>query len=366
MTDEFVRRTGKIFTCGDFPDKGFSLNEQEARAAVDAFKPVFVDLEHTSTVLDSRLGTLESVAMHADGTSLVGTVALPRWLDDLLDDGTRKVSATWDKATKQLRGLAIVNSPRIADAALFAAFSATDEGQRLVEIESEFAGKRHSQADQDRLNAIAEHAVALGADYPSKGQAKMSKEHDMDDAKKIGVFDTLKALFVGGDIAVPPVAAIPPAGAKEQVPMSTTTPTTAEFAAMQAELQALKEGSARDTAGRIAAEAAHFAQDMLTARRITPAMKPAVEALFARALTDDAQDGATVTFARTDGEKVEGDRAAVLRAVFAASPEHKWLGEAVPKGDLIVLSNDGDKPADPLADAVASAQLYAKKTNGTT
>lgn len=348
---EYVLRSGKVFECGDYPDKGFSLSADEARAAVAAFVPCDNDIEHRQSILDKKLGQLRSVEMGADGKSLLGVVAIPRWLHEAIGDAPLKTSLAFDRTTKRIAKNGLVLTPRVTDAALFGAYAS-------------FAGKRHSQADQDRLNAIAEHAVALGADHPRKGQAKMSQSND-----SVSVLDAIKALVTGRDTtpagalgAAPAIAAVTP---KEHVPMSTTTPTTAEFAAMQAELQALKEGSARDTAGRIAAEAAHFAQDMLTARRITPAMKPAVEALFACALTDDAQDGATVTFARTDGEKVEGDRAAVLRAVFAASPEHKWLGEAVPKGDLIVLSNDGDKPADPVAQAAADATAWAKRNNGT-
>lgn len=343
---DYVLRSGKVFEVGDYPDKGFSLSTEEARQSVASFTPVPNDIEHRPSILDGKLGELRTVALSGDGKSLIGTVAIPKWLHESIGDAPLKTSLAFDRATKRIAKNGLVLTPRVTDAALFGAYA-------------EFAGKRHSQADQDRLNAIAEHAVALGADHPPKGQAKMSQSND-----SVSVLDAIKALVTGRDTTpvAPATAAVTP---KEHVPMSTTTPTTAEFAAMQAELQALKEGSARDTAGRIAAEAAHFAQDMLTARRITPAMKPAVEALFARALTDDAQDGATVTFARTDGEKVEGNRAAVLRAVFAASPEHKWLGEAVPKGDLIVLSNDGDKPADPLAQAAADATAWAHRENGT-
>lgn len=58
---EHVRRVGKIFECGDYPDKAFSLTEEEATAAAAAFTPVPLDLEHLPTVLDGKLGRLVSV-----------------------------------------------------------------------------------------------------------------------------------------------------------------------------------------------------------------------------------------------------------------------------------------------------------------
>jgi hypothetical protein len=118
-----VFRPATIFTAGDYPDKNFSLSPTELLAAASTFaSPIDVDLEHRTTPLDGHLGQLVAVEAEPDGSKLHGIVKYPRWLNSILPNP--KLSATWDRASKKLVGLALVNQPRIADAALFAAFSA--------------------------------------------------------------------------------------------------------------------------------------------------------------------------------------------------------------------------------------------------
>jgi hypothetical protein len=75
-----------------------------------------------------------SVQANDDGGELHGTVALPKWLDDTIGAAERKVSATWDRATKRLTGLALVLNPRVSDAALFASFSGS-QGRATAETQ---------------------------------------------------------------------------------------------------------------------------------------------------------------------------------------------------------------------------------------
>ena len=123
---EYVLRTGKIFEAGDYKDKNFQISPEELLEAIDDFRPVDLDLEHMPTILDGKLGKLEAVALGDNGWDLIGTVRLPKWLDSQLGDGERKVSATWDRETKKLTKLALVRNPRVADAALMAAFAANE------------------------------------------------------------------------------------------------------------------------------------------------------------------------------------------------------------------------------------------------
>lgn len=118
-----VLRSGLLFRCGRYDDKSFSLDKSELAAAVRNFKPVPIDLEHVPTILSEKqaLGTLQEVATTPDGLNLIGTACLPRWLHDLMGSEPLKVSTTWDRATKRIRGLALVREPRITDAALFSA-----------------------------------------------------------------------------------------------------------------------------------------------------------------------------------------------------------------------------------------------------
>lgn len=116
-------RVGKIFECGEYPDKNFSLNEQEMQNAISAFSPVPIDLEHTPTILNGNLGMLESV--FNVGKELFGKVTIPDWLSNLLGNEPVNVSATWDRVNKTLVGLSLVLQGRVTDAQLQAAFGNT-------------------------------------------------------------------------------------------------------------------------------------------------------------------------------------------------------------------------------------------------
>ena len=146
-------RNAKIFQVGDYPDKNFSLTLAEAQEAAKSFIPVPVDLEHMPTVLSGKLGHLERLEVGDDG-QIFGSVSLPTWLNDALGDAMCNVSATWDRATKKLKGIALVTNPRISDAALMSAFVAT------------FEGRRNSEADLRSLQAAHDHLHALGAECP--------------------------------------------------------------------------------------------------------------------------------------------------------------------------------------------------------
>jgi hypothetical protein len=234
---DHVRRAGKIFECGDYPDKDFSLTEEEAAAAAAAFTPVPLDLEHLPTVLDNKLGRLVSV--EARGKELYGTVEMPDWLDSLLDDDSRRVSATWDRATKTLRGLALVRTPRITDAALYSAFS-------------EFAGRRHSAQDLADLQTIHDLVTGQGAvcaprpayyhtdnPPPISGKEELPTMNE-DQQKNLAqhIADGISRFFGGGkpDAPTTPAAA---AATPAPAPVAPTPAAPAGFSA--AEFAALKE-----------------------------------------------------------------------------------------------------------------------------
>jgi hypothetical protein len=171
---EYVIRRGKIFEGGDFPDKSLFMTPAELAAAVAAFSPVPIDLAHTSTVLDGQLGELRSVEVGADGWTLFGSVALPAWLDPLLESTGRKVSATWNRLTKRLEGLALVQFPRIEDAALMAAFAAaaphtTREGQQVVQTVHDLTAKGGAVCSPANPNGTKEYSSSY---FVSSGESK--------------------------------------------------------------------------------------------------------------------------------------------------------------------------------------------------
>lgn len=188
--DGWVYRTGKIFEAGQYKDKKFEISPEELCEAIADFKPVDLDLEHMPTILDGKLGRLEAVALGADGWSLIGTVKLPKWLDEQLGDADRKVSATWDRATKRLNKLALVRNPRVKDAAVMAAFVAhefSDSVEDATEdelataltslLEEKFSSK--TWAGKDLLQSIHDMTSRSGA-------VCMENEKEFNEAKEAG------------------------------------------------------------------------------------------------------------------------------------------------------------------------------------
>lgn len=341
---DYVLRTGKIFECGNYADKNFSLTPAEAQAAVAAFAPVPNDLEHRPSILDGKLGHLQAVEMAADGLSLVGTVAIPKWLHETIGDAPLKASLAFDRTTKRIAKNGLVLDPRVADSALFGAYA-------------EFAGRRHSAGDQSTIQAIHDHAVKAGADC---APAKMSEPE-----KALTFWETARAFFTGQDLITPPPAAQPPARAEEHVPMSTTTPAAPQETANE---KALREEVERLRRKDIERDAAIFSRDLFDARRALPAEVPILTAIFAQALADDRADAALVTFAATDGTEQKVSRVDAVKALFAARPVHMLTAETVGNPNFVVLSaasGDKDDP-DGTKAAAASATAWAERANGTT
>lgn len=161
---KFVYKTGLIFREGKYEDKKFSLNKDELKRAVENFRPVPLDIEHAPSFLDGKLGTLEAVKLSDDGSELYGTAKIPVQIAELVGNDPLKVSCTWKRTDKSLAKLAVVRNPRIDDAALFAAFSKTFEG------------------DENMKNEIKKIFDGITADFGTKtydGKWVIQNIHDM-------------------------------------------------------------------------------------------------------------------------------------------------------------------------------------------
>lgn len=193
--DALVYRPAKVFRAGDYPDKNFSLTPTELRAAAAKFdQPINVDLEHTATPLDGHLGKLVAVEASDDGSKLQGILAVPRWLNDILPNA--KLSATWDRASKTLVGLALVRNPRVSDAALFTAFSVDQvlHGKQNVEdlakLEVLFQDEEDEADDEESVTATiataasAAEAAGFADSDGDDDDDSDSGDDDSDDKKK--------------------------------------------------------------------------------------------------------------------------------------------------------------------------------------
>lgn len=198
--EKMVVKYGKIFQAGDYPDKKFKLTAEELPTTVSKFaSPVPLDLTHKKTVarLDAKLGSLTQIAAGKNG-QLYGRVEIPEWLDNLVgkdDEGNPipfGVSCAFGK-DKSIVKLAITDTPRVQDAAVFAAFSeahpeeelgTTELAEEVIvvdggEVDDEF--KRFSENPADiPVSLLVEFAAEFARKHnTSEGQSVLQQIHDV-------------------------------------------------------------------------------------------------------------------------------------------------------------------------------------------
>lgn len=301
---DWVELHGKVFECGTYPDRAFSLSEADADAAIAAFAPVPLELEHffsrdQRSIFDGKLGQL--MALWRDGATLVGRVRVPAFVAACWREAGNKISAVWDIPSKRLVRAGLVLDPYITDAQLSAQFAA-------------FAAQHN----------------------PKESQPMSWKDKIMEALR--GVPD---------DFEPPATEALtPPVGVVETTLTVPAVDTAAQFAAQQ---QALETARAA-----FAAERATFARDqywhraetvvdrLITERRVRPAEdqpnadgQRALVALFAQALADDA--GGTALFGQTGGTRFT----ALEAAYTTREPLAEFAGEQLP---VVTLPTGPDKP----------------------
>jgi hypothetical protein len=291
---DMVLRTGKSFEIGNWPDKAFSLNEEEADDAIAHFEKASLNIEHAPSILDGLLGNVSRV--WREGKEIMAEWSIPKSLHELLKGQPIKVSTEWETNTagkKRLTGCALVTQPRIRDAVMMTAFSMSEDAalkeQILETMLTEFARPKkekpttlhasmaiqeahdhaarhgalcsdgdakmsstsHESVDftmkheQKSLQAIHDSAVTGGATCPSSNltyYTDTTQENPMtEDEKKPSLWDRFRAFFASEGIDVPteitpPVTEdpiTPPVATEEEVTQ------TAEFQANQTEIARL-------------------------------------------------------------------------------------------------------------------------------
>ena len=309
-----ILRTGKLFATGDYPDKNFSLTDEEMSAAVAAFMPVRNNLEHKPTILDGQLGELRSVECR--GSELFGTVAVPAWLNTLLGSDPLKASLEWTRDTKQIVGNALVLNPRVADAHLVAAFTAAQNPPE----------KEHPMGLLDKLKALFS-----GDKAPTE--------------------DEVKAVFTA-EVSLPKVEEKP-----TPTPPATFTADPAQAAAIVGLQKRL-----------LTSEAEAWFNAALADQRCFPSQKADLIAAFCQAAQGD--NAGTVCFSE-EGVLREGHGLAALKKAVSLYPQHGLTTErieaAVASGKLVTMSMGGDKPfvptpEKPFASDADKAALIGKGT----
>lgn len=357
-TEDWVYRTGKLFEVGDFPDKHFSMSEAEMDAAIEAFALCPVDLEHTKTPLSGKLGQVECI--WREGNALFGEVAIPRWLDSALEGTGRKVSATWDRATKRLKAVALVVSPRVPDAALMSAYAAfntrhdTPQGQAAMQALHDCAAsygatcktgnvQMHSRHEVAGIQAMHDLACQHGARCAAVSRGGIPSGGPRGIQSSGGVhmhMDSLKFWKTGGrrfreEARIEGITSVPDeevfsalAEAEEDERAAVRAEMAAEFSARIASAEA-KERAAQEalfaaTAQRLQGEAAAFADGLIAGNKLMPAEREGLIGALTQAGMDDAAHG-TVNFSSGAG----GSRVEQLRALYQARPAHTLTQEQI-------------------------------------
>ena len=292
--DGMVLRTGKIFEAGEYPDKDFSLTEQEMTDAAVNFTPVQNDIEHKPSILSGKIGGLRSVSVK--GKELFGTVAIPKWLNDAVGANPIKVSLAWAKDKKRIVGNALVLNPSVSDAQIVAAFSASNnvnDGGSTVQKPKWY----------DNLTAL----------FKRKELPEELKDFDPENVK-----------FADDDESPKPEAR--PA---QEAPKADDS---AKFAAIDAR-NSILEGKL------VESEAEKFFSQACAEGKAFPAEKDSLVAMFKQAVLDD--NAGQVCFSES-GSLKEGTRAQALRISITARPKHNLTSEqlaGVDMADLVVMSS---------------------------
>lgn len=319
-TDDFVIVRGKIFEAGEYPDKNFSITEEELADAVANFKPVPVDYSHVEGPLDGKLGEMRTVSLDPNNRRIaLGEVAIPKWLDKVMGPAGRKVSCTWNRATKQIEKLALVNQPRIADAVLYAAFVDDQLEKFKANEEALFEGKRNSASDKQTIQKLHDHTVSLGAEC-SGDNVQYS-----DDPQPNPISDNKELEKV-----------------MNEENKTIDFKDSAEFKAQASEIEQMKAEMERMKAEKRHSDAVNTVEALLREGKAVPAERIALVAAFELAATDDAKNPVKVTFG--EGEGQEGSRTDALKAVYAARPAHVLFGESVPVGGSVLFTQETPDP----------------------
>lgn len=424
---DMVLRTGKLWEAGDYPDKDFEMTPEENWAAVEAFgEALDVDLEHVPTILNGHLGKLQEVRLSDDGTEIEGTLAIPKWLNDVVGEEPLKVSCTWNREQKTLDGLALVMKPRVSDAAVMSAFAAFTETQ--------FAGKRHdTPSGQSLLQMMHDDAARAGAKCSRSNTADMARcserntvdmhsGHELEGIQaihdvtvkhgamcrslsmagpnqttgyypgfsqgsagdrsptsagpggvKMTLLDRVKQALgsaASTEVTDEPAGGAAGAGAGAGAAAATETKPADMSAGQPANqpdprVQALEEQVARMQRESIEKDAVAFATGLVRDGKATPAEAAKIAANFTQAAVDDAAHATKVTF----GEGQQGTRLDAFKAMMDARPANKLQADTLRSGD--VLFNQQHTPGlNPGADAAATqdklkaeAEAYAKSVN---
>lgn len=308
--DGSVVRTGKVFEAGDFPDKNVQFDENDLDLAVKTFSPVDNDLEHASTILDGHLGKLQKV--WKQGTELFGEVEVPAWLDQAIGEEPIKVSLAFDR-NKRIVGNALVLRPRIADAAIMSAFTASQASQPTPG-----SGTKEQGNKPMTLKQAIKHLFGLD---------------------KVDDLDAEVTLPEGVPAAPSPTPNTPPAQTPTAPAPTFSGPgEDVEKKAMEERIKMMEAQFSAMSEQALRERSYQFADGVIRDKKAVPAQRDQIASMFSVAVRADAGSGPVFS---ADKGLVEGSQVEQLKKLFEAAPTHAFSGEAIPDGAALFFGSKG-------------------------
>lgn len=304
---DYVEWTGKIFECGDYPDKGVKFTKKDLVAIAESFQSAPLRIQHMKRSPFHKLFEgygLTDVKAIDDGAELHGTVRVPKWLNDGFQNVAKKVSLGFDKY-KRIAEISLVDIPRISSAELAAAYSAFSGETIELDDDSPAATKPQVKAS-DKPPAKKEKHM------PGKGKGA------------IAFFKSLVSKLAPDDFTDEQIEA---AFAEEDE----TTPEVKLAPEVQAQFEKMQKQSAAFAARAVTTAATDFATEMIRSQKAFPSQRAELITCFSEALKADG--GGEITFAES-GSPEEGANCKGLRALFEKMPKHGLTEEQINGRDL--------------------------------
>ncbi len=159
------KRQGPVLFPGDYGDRG-AYTKKSLDTLVKNFTICPVNVEHTNTPFDGKLGSITRIWVANDATgepALFAEWDQPQAVADILGNDPAKVSCEINLSVMRLQAVSLTNTPHLASAALF---SASRKTAREADLENqlEAAKAEYSQTLSVRIAAeiIASREKAAG------------------------------------------------------------------------------------------------------------------------------------------------------------------------------------------------------------
>lgn len=317
--DYVVYPQRKLFEAGWYESHKFGLTPEEMALGAFAAKEAPLDLEHKTTVIKEEytgFGSEFGMDWEGDVAVLRTDVRVHKMLDPLLKDET-KMSSTWDRTTKSLKGIALLLNPRVEDASLktFAEFAkakhVTRSGQSAIQA-------LHDQSVRGGAVCSSKNTGSSSAEYASKGENGIIQQvHDLTmtsgatcesvGSKEIYTYYEQSGEQAGGENVMLKSGqngqgagngggtTTPPAGS-EGAAKTPDVADAARFSQLESELASFKKREEKRIEDEIARESVRFADAMIEADKIDPKHRAFLIHFAETLLADDREDGGEITF----------------------------------------------------------------------